>query len=180
MAWNGAIRAGVCRVQHAIWRRLVVMRGGDVYWEERQILYAAHGALVRAGTVVDRHARRLVSAAVGVLGEWRPGSLATADAVRCPGNYASSSLGCQHRPGACGALVDPPRGSAKTALGPVRPRCRVGLRGGGDGRYVGQPGTDPVGKSLSVEGTQTSLATTRILNTPAGLSSSLRYRSSRS
>lgn len=107
---------------NAIWDRLMVMRGDDVYWKEWQVLYAAHGALVRAGTVLDRHARRPVSAAAGVMAEG-PGSLATADAVRCPGHYASAQDGFRHRPGTCGPLIAPPRGSAKTVL--ARAACEA-------------------------------------------------------
>lgn len=108
-------RAALQREFDAIWAHIQALHGGDVYWEERQVLYAAHGALLRAGTIDDLHTRRLVSAAAGVLADG-PGPLATADCIRCPNHFASAAGGCRHRPGSCRALADPPQDGARTPL----------------------------------------------------------------
>lgn len=100
---------------YALFEGIEAGHDGDLDWEERQVLYAAHGALALAATSGDRHTRRLLSAATGVLADG-PGPLATADVIRCPGHYASAPAGCRHRPNVCRALPALPPSGTDTVL----------------------------------------------------------------
>lgn len=128
--------AALQRESNALWDHVQGLNNGDLFWEERQVLYAAHAALVRAGAVADRHTRRLISAASGVLDTTDDGSLTLSDIIRCPRHYVSAPSGRRHREGTCQELTCDPDGpdtplsrAARAAAALLGDAARVPFRG---------------------------------------------------